>query len=73
MSSYAHLSEPDPELAAHLEQHPHLPMSPPDDVAAARQGWIEHTQPQITAIEKKRLRPGQWAKHSDYSAIAGRY
>jgi len=59
MSSYAHLSEPDPEFAAHLKQHPPLPFSLPDDVAAAQQGWIEHNQARFTAIEKGRLRPGQ--------------
>lgn len=59
MSSYAHLSDPDPEFAAYLEQHPHTPLSPPDDIAAAQRGWIEHAQPRMTAIEKGRMRPGQ--------------
>jgi hypothetical protein len=62
MSSYVHLSEPDPEFAAHLKQNPPLPLLPPDDVAAAQQGWIEHNQARFTAIEKRRFRPGQRAK-----------
>ena len=59
MSSYGHLSDPDPEFAAHLEQHPHSPLSPPDDIATAQREWIEQRQPGYTAIEKGRLRAGQ--------------
>lgn len=57
--AYAHLSDPDPELAAYLEQHPPLRVPIPDDIAAAQRGWVEHRQPLIEAIEKARLRPGQ--------------
>jgi len=67
MSSYSHLSDPDPEFAAHLEQHPHLPLSPPGDVAAAQQGWIENTQAQITDIEKRRLRPDAGYRVQDHT------
>jgi hypothetical protein len=61
MSSYAHLSDPDPELAAFLEQHPHVPESPPDDVALAQRKWIEYHQFREANTEKKRLCPGQYA------------
>jgi len=59
MSSYGHLSDPDPEFAAYLEQHPHSPLSPPDDIATAQREWIEQRQTGYTAIEKGRLRAGQ--------------
>jgi hypothetical protein len=59
MSSHAHLSNPDPELAAYLKQHPLSSLSVPDDVATAQREWIKHRQPHQAAIDKARLCPGQ--------------
>jgi acetyl esterase/lipase len=67
MSSYGHLSDPDPEFAAHLEQHPHSPLSPPDDIATAQREWIEQRQPGYTAIEKGRLRADAKYRVQDYT------
>ncbi len=64
MSQYAHLSKPDPEFAALLEQwQTGLPLAslqePPTDIAAAQREWIEHGQQPYAGQEKARLRPGQ--------------
>jgi len=68
MSSHAHLSTPDPELAAYLKQHPlpSLSLSVPNDVATAQREWIEHRQPGLAAIDKTRLRPDAKYRVQDY-------
>lgn len=58
MSQYSYLSNPDPELAALLEQNKPPPHVPPVDIAAAQQEWIEQGQAPYVAYEKARLRPG---------------
>ncbi|KAI9458575.1 Alpha/Beta hydrolase protein [Lactarius psammicola] len=57
MSQYAHLSKPDPEFAALLEQITPPPATIPVDVAAAQREWIEHGQLPYIAQEKARLPP----------------
>ncbi len=62
MSQYAHLSKLDPEFAGWMAQNnlPAVsPMKPPVDIAAAKRGWIAHTQTPYADYEKARLPPGQ--------------
>ena len=58
MSKYAHLSKPDPEFAALLKKI-NLPRpTPPLDIAAAQQEWMERSVASYVAHEKARLPPG---------------
>ncbi|KAI0261587.1 Alpha/Beta hydrolase protein [Gloeopeniophorella convolvens] len=66
MSQYAHLSKPDPEFAAWLEQHPAVRFPPPTDIPAAQRAWIECGQPPIVVHQKSRLPPDAKYRVQDY-------